>query len=84
MVHVLTEPVEKRLPQRPKRRVIRQTIEDHREMQHQQVETAIHGVGNPVFAVKTGQSRLRHDRAIQGGNGVLPRVAAKQGKHHRV
>src|SRR5262249_51693450 len=49
-----------------------------------EVETAIHCVSNDVFAIKAGQSRLCHDRAIQGGNGVLPRVAAKQGKHHRV
>src|SRR5215813_5790532 len=50
----------------------------------QEVETAIHCVSDAVFAIKAGQSRLCHDRAIQGGDGVLPRVAAKQGKHHRV
>ena len=53
-------------------------------MQHQEIETAINGVRNRVIAIKAGQSRLRHDRAIQGRNGVRPRAAAKQGKYHRV
>src|SRR5262249_56289211 len=53
-------------------------------MQHQHVKTTIYRVGNVVFTVKTRQSRLCHDRAIQGRNGVLPLAAAKQGKNHRV
>src|SRR4030095_16362279 len=53
-------------------------------MQNEEVKAPIYRVGNAVFAIKTGQSRLCHDRAIQGRNGVLPRAAAKQGKDHRV
>jgi len=84
VVHVLTEPIEKRLAQPPKRRIIRQSVEDYRKMQHQQLKTSIDGIGNAIITIKTGQSRLRHDRAIHGGNGVLPLGAAKQGKFHRV
>jgi hypothetical protein len=53
-------------------------------MQRQQVETAVNRVSDGEFLIKSGHSRLRHDRAIQGGNGVGPRAAAKQGKYHRV
>jgi len=54
-------------------------------MQHKQVETAVNRVGDCIVAVKTGQSRLRHDHAIQGRNGVgAARLAAKQGENHCV
>jgi hypothetical protein len=54
-------------------------------MQHNQIETAINRVGDGIVAVKARQSRLRHDHAIQGGNGVWAAwLAAKMGKNHRV
>lgn len=84
VVHVPTEPIEKRLTQAPKRRIIGQSVDHYCKMQDQQLETAIDGIGDAVITIKTWQSRLCHDRAIQGGNGVLPLGAAKQGKFHRV
>jgi hypothetical protein len=57
---------------------LRETIDDQGKMHHKQVKAAIDRICDTVFAVKAGQSRLRHDRAIQGGNGVLPRAAGAE------
>jgi hypothetical protein len=76
--------IEKRLPEFPQLRLVRQAVENKGQMQNQQVKAPIYRVRHPVFAIKAGQSRLRHDRAIQGGNGARPYASAKQGKYHRV
>ena len=76
-VHVRTEMIEERLPEFPQLRFIGQSVENQGQMQNQQVKTSVYSVGHPIFAIKAGQSRLRHDRAIQGRNGVRPRAAAK-------
>ena len=51
-------------------------------MQHDQVETAVNRIGDRIVAIKIRQSRLRHDHAIQGRNGVGPCVAAKKREYH--
>ena len=79
VVHILANPVENALSEALQGGVLRQAIE-HQSQQHNQVETAVNRVGDGVVAIKTGQSRLRHDHAIEGGNGVGPRAAAKKGK----
>src|SRR4249919_1938171 len=76
--------IEERLPEIPQLRIVGQPVENQGQMQNQQVKTPIYRVRHPIFAIKTGQSRLRHDRAIQGTNGVRPRAAAKQGEFHRI
>jgi len=84
LVHVLAKSVKQGLPQFPEDGVFRQPVQHRGQEQYQKIKTAIQSVRDAEFPVKAGQSRLRHDRAIQGRNGVLPRVAAKQGKHHRI
>src|SRR5215471_9476497 len=74
----------KTCPGLPRLGFLGQTVDDQGKMQHKQVEATVYSVCDTVIAVKTRQSRLRHDRAIQGGNGVLPRPPAKHGEHHRV
>ena len=84
VVQFLAKPVENALSEAQQGGVLRQAIEHQSQMQHNQVETALNHVGDGVVAIKTRQSRLRHDHAIQGGNGIGPRAAAKKGENHRV
>src|ERR1700692_3904743 len=53
-----------------------------REMQHNQVETALRRIGHAEGEVEGGVARLRHDRAIEGVNGGRCGAAAKQPKNH--
>ena len=53
-----------------------------REMQHQQVEPPFGRVRHAELQVERRNARLRHDRAIEGGNGGGLGVAAKQPKYH--
>src|SRR5262245_24228807 len=83
-VHVRAEMIEKRLPKFPQLWLVREPIENHGQVQNKELETSIYRVRHLVFTIKAGQSRLRHDRAIQGRNGVRPHAAAKQGEFHRI
>src|SRR5512138_2291338 len=76
--------IEEHLPEFPQLRFVSQPAENQGQMQNQQVKTSIYSVRHTIFAVKAGQSRLRHDGAIQRRNGVRPRAAAKQGEFHRI
>ena len=52
-------------------------------MHQNELETPVDSIGNGVIAVKGGRTGLRHDGAIQGGNGVaVARGPAKQGQYH--
>ena len=72
------------LPEFPQFWLFREPIQNHGQMQDQEVKTPVYRVRHAIFTVKAEQSRLCHDRAIQGGNGVRPHAAAKQGKFHRI
>ena len=83
MVHILAETVENTLPQALQGGILRKAIQHHGQMQHDQIKTAVNRVGDRIVAIKGRQSRLRHDHAIQGGNGVgAAWLAAKKGKDH--
>jgi hypothetical protein len=55
VVHVGAEAVEERLSELPEFEVLRQAVEQHGKVQHQELETAINRVGDRIFAVKAGQ-----------------------------
>jgi hypothetical protein len=51
-------------------------------MQQNELETAVYGVGNAVDLIESRQSGLRHDHAIQGGDGVVRPPPPKKRKNH--
>jgi hypothetical protein len=85
IVHIQAKPVENALPERLQGRILRQPVQYHGQVQYDHLKAAVNRIGDAVVPIKGRQSRLRHDHAIQGRNGVgAARLAAKQGENHCV
>ena len=87
VVHVPAKHIENRLAQRPRRALIgslgtAKPAAHQRQMQHDHVESAFGRVRHAETQVESRMPGLRHDRAIERGNGGGSGVAAKQPKNH--
>jgi hypothetical protein len=52
--------------------------QDQHEMQHNQIKSALDGVGDPITDVKRRQARLRHDHAIERVDAAAVGIAPKR------
>ena len=69
-VHVPAERVEQPLAEAPDRgRLPFEPAHEQDDVQHDHLETAVNRIGNTIAAVKRRLSRLRHDHAIERGDG---------------
>src|SRR5580700_5282004 len=58
-------------------RAVAEPMQEQHQVEHNQVEPAFDGIGNPVIGVKRDRTGLRHDGAIEGmdcaGVGIAPK-----------
>jgi hypothetical protein len=67
-----------------RRRLALQAAQQQDGVQHDHLQPAVDRIRHPVGLVKGRRARLCHDHAIESGDGVVPRGAAKQAQYHRV
>ena len=65
-------------------RHVLQPPQDQHGMEHDHLQPAVNRIRDAITLVKRRQPRLCHDRAIETGDGIVPRGAAKQAQYHRV
>src|SRR3984893_4980723 len=85
MVHLPAEQVENPLPQGPNRCRFRpQAANEENEVEQDHVESALRCVGDPIIGVEGGPARLRHDRAIEGADGIDAGAALRPAEQARL
>lgn len=83
VVHIPAKSVKNTLTELPKVLIAVEPPHQENQVENDQLKSSIDGIRNAIITVKGRHAGLRHDRAIQRGNGVGSVGTTKQGQNHR-